>query len=83
MKKTTNFFYHMLIVLGLCGFVFCGGNNNNGSGDDTKSGGSTGTGATTDSTHTGDLRDPATAYPQPPVTGTTVDSSRVKDSTKR
>jgi len=77
--KNTNFFYHMLIVLGLCCFMFCGGNNNNETGNNTKSGDST----VADSTHVGDLRDPATAYPQPPVTGTTVDSSRSKDSLKR
>jgi hypothetical protein len=78
--KKTNFFYHMLIVLGICGFMFCGENNNNGS-DDTKSGNATG--AKTDSSHAGELRDPSTAYPQPPVTGTTVDSSHAKDSVKR
>jgi hypothetical protein len=73
----------MLIVLGICGFMFCGGNNNNGS-DNMKSGDSaSATGAKTDSNHVGELRDPATAYPQPPVTGTTVDSSHVKDSSKR
>jgi hypothetical protein len=79
--KKTNFFYHMLIVLGLCGFMFCGGNNNNQPGNNLESGGATG--APTDSNHVGDLKDPATAYPQPPVTGTNVDSSHIKDSTKR
>jgi len=81
LMKKTNFFYHMLIVWGLCGLIYCSGNNNNQSGNDIQSGGSTG--AKTDSNHVGDLRDPATAYPEPPVTGTTVDSSHAKDSLKR
>jgi hypothetical protein len=81
LMKKTNFFYHMLIVLGLCGFMFCGNHNDNPSGNDVNSGGATG--APTDSNHVGDLRDPATSYPQPPVTGTAADSSRSKDSTRR
>jgi hypothetical protein len=36
-----------------------------------------------DSMNAAHLKDPTTAFPQPPVTGTVIDSSRTKDSTKK
>ena len=77
--KRTNFFYHLLIVLGLCGLMFCGeggDKNNPGAGNDS-------TGANTDSTNAVHHVDPANAYPQPPVTGSDQDSSRLKDTANR
>ena len=75
--KKTNFFYHLLIVLGLCGLMFCGdGGNKDGTG-------STDSPATNDSANAVHHVDPANAYPQPPVTGSDQDSSRSKDSVNR
>jgi hypothetical protein len=77
--KRTNFFYHLLIVLGLCGLMFCGeggDKNNTGTGNDS-------TGTNTDSTNAAHHVDPANAYPQPPVTGSDQDSSRLKDTANR
>ena len=74
----TNFFYHLLVVLGLCGLVFCG--ENAGSGNATKTADST---QTIDSMNAAHHVDPSTAYPQPPVMGSNVDSSRSKDSIKK
>lgn len=75
--KRTNFFYHLLIVLGLCGLMFCGEgadkNNTGAQGYDS-------TGTNTDSINAVHHHDPANAYPQPPVMGTDQDSSRTKDS---
>lgn len=69
----------MLIVLGLCGLVYCG------SGGETKTEGtpdSTGV-IDQDSMNAAHHVDPANAYPQPPVTGSNQDSSRVKDTPNR
>jgi hypothetical protein len=80
--KNTNFFYHLLIVLGLCGLMFCGegGDKNNTEAQGYDSTGATG--VNTDSTNAVHHVDPANAYPQPPVTGSNQDSSRVKDTAK-
>jgi hypothetical protein len=75
--KKTNFFYHLLIVLGLCGIMFCGEGGNKGG---TASTDST---ATEDSTNAAHHVDPSNAYPQPPVTGSDQDSTRTKDSMNR
>jgi hypothetical protein len=75
--KKTNFFYHLLIVLGLCGLMFCGDeadkNNTGAQGTDS-------TAINEDSINAVHHVDPANAYPQPPVTGSNQDSSRTKDS---
>ncbi|THU41808.1 hypothetical protein FAM09_06820 [Niastella caeni] len=78
--KKTNFFYHLLIVLGMCGLMFCGND-----GDKSNSGaqGYDSTTIDTDSINAAHHHDPANAYPQPPVMGTNVDSSRTKDSGNR
>jgi hypothetical protein len=72
----------MLIVLGLCGLTYCG------DGDASKN--AQGYDSTTmhdqhntDSINAAHQRDPSTAYPQPPVTGSSQDSSRVKDTINR
>lgn len=76
--KKTNIFYHMLIALLLCGCMFCGNNHENPEGavppPDSLA---------NDSMNAAHHSDPSTAYPQPPVTGTTIDSSRSKDSAKK
>jgi hypothetical protein len=75
--KKTNFFYHLLTVLGLCGLMFCGdGGNNDGTGSIDST-------STEDSTNAVHHVDPANAYPQPPVTGSDQDSTRTKDSMNR
>ena len=76
--KKTNFFYHLLIVLGLCGLMFCGEG-----GDRNNSGAQGYDSTTTDSTNAVHHVDPANAYPQPPVTGSDQDSTRTKDSMNR
>ena len=76
--KKTNFFYQLLVVLGLCGLMFCGEGT---SGNNT--GGYDSTGNNTDSTNAAHHVDPANAYPQPPVTGSDQDSTRAKDSQNR
>lgn len=78
--KKTNFFYHLLIALGMCGLVYCGGGSENTS-EETKAD-STGV-ENVDSMNAAHQRDPSTAYPQPPVTGSNQDSSRVKDTVNR
>jgi hypothetical protein len=78
--KHTNFFYHMLIVLGLCGLMFCGDAGNNTVNDDAQGYDSTTAHDSTPSVH---HVDPANAYPQPPVTGSNQDSTRTKDSVNR
>jgi hypothetical protein len=75
--KKTNFLYHLLIVLGLCGFMSCGGNDN---GKETGNGAQGYDSTTTDSANAATHVDPSTAYPQPPVTGSSTDSSRTKDT---
>jgi hypothetical protein len=77
--KKTNFFYHMLTALLLCGFMFCGSNNQ----DQPGSGVPLPDSLSNDSMNAAHHNDPSVAYPQPPVTGTTVDSSRSKDSGKK
>jgi hypothetical protein len=64
----------VLLLLGI--FSGCG---NEGKGD-VKSADST---KTNDSVNAAHHVDPATAFPQPPVTGTTQDSSRTKDSSQK
>jgi hypothetical protein len=76
--KKTNFFYHLLIVLGLCGLMYCGEG-----GDRNNSGAQGYDSTTTDSTNSVHHVDPANAYPQPPVTGSDQDSTRTKDSMNR
>ena len=76
--KKTNFFYHMLIVLGLCGCMFCG----NGGENKTDSQAYDSTSNNTDSMNAAHHVDPSNAYPQPPVTGSNQDSSRTKDSSR-
>lgn len=78
--KKTNFFYHLLIVFGLCGLMFCGDEGNK---DNTGAQGIDSTTTNTDSTNAVHHVDPANAYPQPPVTGTDQDSTRVKDSANK
>ena len=78
--KKTNFFYHLLIVLGLCGFMFCG---NEGDKNNTGAQANDSTTTSTDSTNAAHHVDPANAYPQPPVTGSNQDSSRTKDTANR
>ena len=73
--KKTNFFYHMLIVLGMCGCMFCGNGGENEGVQNTDS-----TETTLDSMNSAHHVDPSNAYPQPPVTGSDQDSSRTRDS---
>jgi len=75
--KKTNFFYHLLIVLGMCGLMFCGGNGN---GKENNTGAQGYDSTISDSANAASHVDPSTAYPQPPVTGSSVDSSRTKDT---
>jgi hypothetical protein len=78
--KKTNFFYHMLIVLAMCGFMYCGnGGENTNEGNTVDSTG----GVNDDSMNAVHHVDPANAYPQPPVTGSNQDSSRLKDSANK
>jgi hypothetical protein len=77
LMKKTNIFYQLLIGVALCGCMYCGNGGQNNSGqpyDSTKN--------NSDSMSAAHDRDPATAYPQPPVTGSNQDSSRTKDSSK-
>ena len=76
--RTTHSFYYMLIILAFTGLVYCGSGNNgteNGNAPDS-------TPMNTDSAMDAHNRDPSTAYPAPPVSGSNVDSSRTKDSLK-
>lgn len=81
--KRTNFFYHVLIVLGLFVFAACGNESRSGAGSSMDNGDSTAgmMPAATDSMNAASHNDPSTAYPQPPVTGSATDSSRTQDST--
>jgi hypothetical protein len=79
--KRTNYFFHMLIVLGICGFMYCGSGENKSDtqGYDT----STETNQmNSDSASSVHHVDPANAYPQPQMPGSDQDSSRTKDSGK-
>lgn len=71
----------MLIVLGICGFMYCGsGADDSGAqGYDTST---TTNQQNTDSASSVHHVDPANAYPQPQTPGSNVDSSRTKDSGK-
>jgi len=74
----------MLIVWGLCGLMYCandGASKDGGASKDAQGYDSTAT--NNDSTNAVHNRDPANAYPQPPVTGSDQDSSRLKDSQNR
>jgi hypothetical protein len=80
--KKTNYFYQMLVALGLCGLVYCGdgGESKNAQGYDSSTNENQ---QNYDSMSSAHQRDPSTAYPQPPVTGSNQDSSRVKDTINR
>lgn len=80
--KKTSYFYQMLIVLGLCGLMYCGdgGTSKNAQGYDSSTNENQ---QNYDSMSSAHQRDPSTAYPQPPVTGSSQDSSRVKDTINR
>lgn len=76
--RTTHFFYYMLIILALTGLVYCGTgktDTENGNAPDS-------TTMDSDSAMSAHNRDPSTAFPEPPVTGSNQDSSRTKDSIK-
>ena len=78
--RSTNSFYYMLLILVLTmGMMYCGsdgsGNENTDTADSTT--------LNTDSAMDAHNRDPSTAYPQPPVSGTNQDSSRTKDSANK
>lgn len=81
LMKRTNFFYHLLVVFGMCLFMFCGGGDNAGSAEEHNA--SDSSGVNSDSMNAAHHNDPSTAYPQPPVTGSAIDSSRVKDTLKK
>lgn len=74
MKKTT-VFCQLLAGLAIIGCMYCGngGEKNGVEGNDS-------TMNNTDSMNAANHVDPANAYPQPPVTGSNQDSSRIKDS---
>ena len=80
--KRTNYFFHMLIALGLCGLMYCGdgGASKNAQGYDSSTSENQ---QNYDSMNAAHQRDPSTAYPQPPVTGSNQDSSHVKDTANR
>jgi hypothetical protein len=76
--QTSHFFYHMLLILALTTLVYCGNGNN----ENEHSNGTTGA-TNSDSAMSAHNRDPSTAYPAPPVTGSNQDSSYVKDSANK
>jgi len=80
--KKTNYFYQMLVILGLCGLIYCGdgGESKNAQGYDSST---TENQANSDSMSAAHQRDPSTAYPQPPVTGSNQDSTHTKDTANR
>jgi hypothetical protein len=78
MKTTNNFYYMILIMIFFSAFMYCGGNGS--SNGDTNNSDST-SGTRIDSVNA-TLHDPASAFPQPPVTGNQTDSSRTLDSSK-
>lgn len=86
LMKRTNYFYHMLLLLAICGFMYCGGGNSGEPGyDDAQGYDSTAIDdpGNTDSLNAAHHRDPSIAFPRPPVTGSNQDSSRVKDTPNR
>ncbi|MCS3798340.1 hypothetical protein [Niastella sp. OAS944] len=80
--KKTNYFYQMLIALGLCGLMYCGdgGTSKNAQGYDSSTNENQ---QNYDSMSSAHQRDPSTAYPQPPVTGSNEDSTHTKDTINR
>jgi hypothetical protein len=85
--KRTNYFFHMLIALGLCGLMYCAddGATKDGVSKDAQgyNDSATNNNDDSDSLNAAHNRDPSTAYPQPPVTGSNQDSSRLKDTPNR
>ena len=77
MKTTHSFYYMCLIIIGLNFLMYCGGNDNNNKGEMNTA---DSTGLTHEDTLSANLRDPVSAYPYPPVTGTQTDSGYIKDS---
>lgn len=77
----------MVITLGLCGLMYCAddGASKDGVSKDAQGYDSTAIDdpGNSDSLNAAHHRDPSTAYPQPPVTGSNQDSSRVKDTPNR
>lgn len=80
--KKTSYFYQMLIVLGLCGLMYCGdgGTSKNAQGYDSSTHENE---QNYDSMSSAHQTDPSTAYPQPPVTGSSQDSTHTKDTANR
>ena len=76
--RTTNFFYYMLLILALTGMMYCGSGSNT---EDVNTADSSS--MKSDSAMSAHNRDPSTAYPEPPVTGSNQDSSRTKDSANK
>ncbi len=76
--RTTNFFYYMLFILALMGMMYCGSGNNT---EDANAADSSA--VKSDSAMSAHNRDPSTAFPEPPVTGSNQDSSRTKDSANK
>jgi hypothetical protein len=76
--RTTNFFYYMLLILVLMGMMYCGSGNNTEDANTADS-----SSMKSDSAMSAHNRDPSTAYPEPPVTGSNQDSSRTKDSANK
>ena len=75
MKKTYSFYYMLAVIISLNFLMYCEGGNGKeaiGSEDSTQ--------LNHEDTLSNTHRDPSSAYPLPPVTGTTVDSSYIKDS---
>jgi hypothetical protein len=82
--KKPNFLYQILIAVALCGFMYCandGASKNDGVSKDAQGYDSTTTNE--DSINAAHHVDPSNAYPQPPVTGSNQDSSRIKDTVNR
>ena len=77
MKSDNTFYYMCLVVIGLNFLMYCGGSN---TGKDKEVYAPDSTDLTHEDTMSANLRDPASAFPLPPVTGTQIDSSAVKDS---
>lgn len=77
MKQTYSFYHMMLVFITLLVFMYCGGDaSQHKTYNDT-------TELTHNDTMSNHLRDPASAFPLPPVTGTLQDSSHIKDSVKK
>lgn len=74
--RTTYFFYYMLLILALTGLMYCNSDSNSAEDGNALDSAT----VKSDSAMSAHNRDPSTAYPEPPVTGTRQDSSRTKDS---